>query len=33
MQSTLTTPVVVWENIALAVRAENFQAKIINIGA
>jgi hypothetical protein len=32
MQSTLTTPVVVWENIALAVRAENFQAKIINIG-
>ena len=32
MQTTLTTPVVVWEVLTLAVRAENFQAKIINIG-
>lgn len=32
MQTTLTTPVVVWEFIALAVRAEKFQAKIVNIG-
>ncbi len=32
MQYTMITPIVVWEVVTLAVRAENFQAKIINIG-
>jgi len=32
LQTNMVTPVVVWEVVALAVRAENFQAKIINIG-
>ncbi len=33
MQSTLITPVVVWEMVTLVVRAQEFQAKIINVGA
>jgi hypothetical protein len=32
MQPTLVTPCVVWEMVTLAVRAQEWQAKIINIG-
>ncbi len=33
MQSTLVTPVVVWEMVTLVVRAQEWQAVILNVGA